>query len=702
MDSNAPTLTNEPPAATAAASPSPDGKGPTTIEASMDPALLRERLAKYQTVAKKMREALQEKEALLKEKQGELNALKPFVEQMKSSVLTASSGGGGVPAFDIAARVQCSSDGVGWSWACISGKDGEGNMKQEWHTEDALLSRHPGLVLSLRAVAPYLSPLDAEQLRSRLVEVQEELRKYRVRAEALLRQKDAELAAARERALQAQTDRITRSDSSQRGSAFFASGSLRRGYNDLYGDDAADNNGSFSDGTPEGRASGGGSGARSLFGLPSGKAPSAAGNDDDGDDDAYDISSAADREGDGNGRRTPSLFSSGRLPSAFQQSQRSGFGDSVGGQQAAQLQAQVERLLRWRADAQEREASLRDACAEAQRENAGLRDELAALTLQMGTGNGSAVSATSVPSSSASAFQQPSLDAHTSGSGGLAAQLRSLQAEHGKVTSDHAKLTSEHSVLSLQHDKLSGEYTAYRRRAMGLMKEKDEQLQKALEEVTSLRSKLASASASAAHAATASGTSPSGYGHAGHDAISAHATPRGGGRSSRGTPSSSLSTSSTSSSSPPPDGPRWEYLRNVLKQYLSASDPSVRASLEPAVMMVMGLSQLEMQGIHKSRGGGGASGGGGAATGSASAAGGGGGAADLIAAPLSSLFSTASSFLGGWGSGGGATAASSSIPSSSPQSSPQPLTAAAPLSSDSSTQAPLFSTPHRLHIRART
>jgi hypothetical protein len=92
----------------------------------------------------------------------------------------------------------------------------------------------------------------------------------------------------------------------------------------------------------------------------------------------------------------------------------------------------------------------------------------------------------------------------------------------------------------------------------------------------------------------------------------------------------------------PPDPARWEYLRNVLVRYLATPpDSDVRSKLEPAIMVVLGLTAAETAGIKAGRqhvplplyqG---------------QPAPAGSDAAALLTGTISSLFDTAASLLGG-------------------------------------------------------
>ena len=567
-----------------AAQPHAAAASAVLVDPNSDPAVLRERLAKYQHAVAQMKEKIATMDVKLRTKDRSLAELAPFVEQFKSSVLSCATEDGLGPAFRLVAKVPTedadavsAADGLrrAWAWVCIA-DDIAG--RQEWHTEEVLLAKYPLLAPRLHALEPHVAPSDAALLRAKLGEQQDELRKYRVRAETLLRQKDTELATAREKVLQAQSERIA-----ERGPAAFAShGGSRPG-----GDEEA--GGAYATHSPAAVAASGASRGR-----------------------------------------------------------------------ADELAAQVERLLRLRAEAHEREASLRDQADELSRECASQRDQIAALQLRLGgsLGNGGGGGSgtggaedSAAATAAANAFSAASAAATVAAGGGgarapsssidttytaLANSSASLQAAEASL----AALTSEHSLLSMSHEKLQAEYGAYRRRAVGLMKEKDDQLRRVSDELTAARTKLKAGAAAAVGGGGSEAPSPT--------SMATYAAPMSSSRGSSG------------GSSAPPDKSKWEYLRNILIRYLSAGSGgghdavAMRASLEPAIMMVLGLSQLEIAGI---------------ASNSAKHAG--GAAEQLMSSPLTSIWSTASNLLGGLTSSGSPATAAAAVAPATQYSTPQ-------------------------------
>lgn len=477
-----------------------------------------------------------------------------------------------------------------------------GTVAAEWFTEDALMSQVPASLAQWRANEAFVAPSDVAQLRQRMLEVQDELRKYRVRSEALLRQKDAELAAARERALQAQSERIitgvgdgTPSSSGMRGDSFGAVGTASAGQ-------AGASSGLFGRG-----AAGGPAGVLGSSGNGAG------------------VSGGVDE-----------LATN---PSAMMR-------------RIGEYQAQVERLLRSRAELQERETSLRDQLVDAQRELQAMRDENTAFRLRVDDGQGGGTASGSAPMSPVAVRAPPSAAAAS-----IAAPAAAAAAA--------AELEASMKVLQMEHDKLSSEYAAYRKRAVGMLKEKDDQLRRMEDELTAARSRIkrAAEAEGSAHQPIASQQATN-LQHAAPAVATPAPTKKGGlpppspatpahgfaaspaGAAARHIPATSgvlgAANAAGAAAAGPPDAARWEYLRNVLVRYLSTPpDSDVRAKLEPALMMVLGLSAVEIAGIKTGRH---------HATpplyqGQAATAG--ADAAGLLTGTFSSLFDTAASLLSG-------------------------------------------------------
>jgi hypothetical protein len=233
-------------------------------------------------------------------------------------------------------------------------------------------------------------------------------------------------------------------------------------------------------------------------------------------------------------------------------------------------------------------------------------------------------------------------------------------------------------VLQMEHEKLASEYGAYRKRAVGLLKEKDDALRRMEDELTAARTKAKQRGAGGeadSGFVVPSAASPA-HGRSGGVVQSTPGGPAAAAAARRQVSSGTGGFGGGSSGPPtpggPPDAARWEYLRNVLVRYLSTPpDSDVRSHLEPALMMVLGLSPPEVMAIKSGR----------QAAAAAAAHGANGGvasgvdaspAAALLTGTLTSLWGTAASLLG---MDGGAAAAgvhaagpspSASLPSGAP------------------------------------
>jgi hypothetical protein len=150
----------------------------------------------------------------------------------------------------------------------------------------------------------------------------------------------------------------------------------------------------------------------------------------------------------------------------------------------------------------------------------------------------------------------------------------------------------------MESDKLKAEYGAYRKRAVNLMKDKDEAMRRASEELTAVRTKYAHSAAAFAErggspavgAAGAAAAIGDGRWQPTHVSVGAAApsTPEQGVRTGSGgvAPSSGGSTRSLvpppyagTPTPAPPDGQRWVYMRNLIVRYLSTPDAGVRAQV---------------------------------------------------------------------------------------------------------------------------
>lgn len=141
---------------------------------------------------------------------------------------------------------------------------------------------------------------------------------------------------------------------------------------------------------------------------------------------------------------------------------------------------------------------------------------------------------------------------------------------------------------------LRQEYMTYRRRTMSYMNDKDEQVKRLTAELQQLKGKarppavVTSDVADAVMSHHAAGTPAAAV-----RSTSAASTPSA--ESARAAPAHDATASGGM------DAARVAYLRQVITRYLSTHDVSVRAALEPALMTVAGLTPLEIAGVMRSR-----------------------------------------------------------------------------------------------------
>ncbi len=301
----------------------------------------------------------------------------------------------------------------------------------------------------------------------------------------------------------------------------------------------------------------------------------------------------------------------------------------------ADLEAQIASLLQWQQHARSREEHMREKLGEYLGELEMLR--------QMQSSGGASISA----GSSSAAMDAPPSTAGPSA-----------------TASNHA-LTQELALVRLQLEAQSTEFTGYRKRAGNLVRERDQTITKLNGDLGDLRKQLRALKLQAQQhdgegsmiADRAVATTDAAIGEkasAGSITRAQLVTTPGApaSSSSSSSPSSSSSSLASSSASVPPtpnpftdpkDPGRWMYFRHIMLRYLSAPhvDASVRQSLEPAIMAVMGLSSLEVTAMKAASQ---------AATKAAEEA-----------AAASSLSSAVTNFFGGFlGVGGGAASSGSS------------------------------------------
>ena len=342
-------------------------------------------LSKYKAAVKKLRAMVDAKDAELAAAVSRVSELEVAARASASrSVLSAlllgaaESDAGGLESARVIARAVVG-DAERVAWVCLAVDGG----LSEWVLEDDVVTRVPRFAAAVRAVEPHASPADAAALRARADGPSEELRKFRVRTEALLRAKDAELGAARDRA------------------------------------DAAE-------------------AARREAGA-------AAGED------------------------------GGELISELRR-------------RTADALSAAERATRARADALERERAAIDAAEDAAREAAIARDEATLWQTRWAEASGATVEGSGAGATTTAASDDGALRASmtTVAAAPRAASPTTLSA--AVVAAESAA-----AATALELTKLTQEYTAYRRRAVALMKERDESLRKLSDDLAAARAKAKAA-----------------------------------------------------------------------------------------------------------------------------------------------------------------------------------------------------------------
>ena len=598
-----------PPAAAAAASPPPP-------VSDMEASNLR-----LTAVAKKLKALLsasQEELAQCKARglELELAARSTSASSVLALLLSPGSGAseGSATEARVAARVPVAhpATGVPTLWCCLTDPSGG---RPDWIIEDELLSRVPRFSQPVRQCEQHVAPGEAAALRSRCLEPVEDLRKYRVKAEALLRQRDAELSAARERAATAE--------------ALLGGSSLATAAAAAAAADAA------------------------ASGLPSAHASQ------------HPATPAAPGDLEGLQRRL------------------------------AEAHSQAQRLLASRGEVLERERLAKEGEEEACREAALARKE--ALLWQNKWAE--AVGAPLAVSLSGDLDGSTGLGVLAAG-GGVGAGAAGAAGGGGRAgggdTYDsygnpiHAPGSSSSSAgasfteaalaeakISLQAEltKAQSEYTAYRRRAVSMIKEKDEQLKRLAEDLSAARGRLVEARSAASAAAGGGGGggvafSPSSSSSSSLPATAYPSSPLASGVVTAGSPPVEGSSGSGSGSGTPsqmhagsaalpvtpngtPDVSRWLYLRALLLKYLAEGDSSIKGSLEPAIFTVLGLAPTDIAHIARAR----ASSGSGLGAGSGSGTAGeavGSAVSGLVNGTVSGLGSLISLLSSGVGAGAGA------------------------------------------------
>lgn len=634
-----------------------------------DPVLLREKALKYQKAAIKLRDLYRETKAELATKSARLAALASVADTVKGSVLSRPALRDGSPPFRIVAKVPAGTIMSSWShgsssaagaydadevrvlrrsWLCLQpvrhhvdpsdasdasdAGTGAGASSEEWAPEEAVLAALQLLVTlqsqqrnihepaagdgegggddseprdrdgnpvgngsapsapqhsdrrqhlfspeGLIARAPLLAgPGDVARLAARAEGAGEDFRRFRVRAEALQRQKDGEIASLREAAIKA---------------AVAAAAGTGIGTGSL---DAGSSGGSFA-GLPGLRGSGLGL-AASMAGRPAAAAASSAASSDSA------LAGVAAGHVAALERALEETRAANRaLQARLERSQR-------------QLAVAAERERGWEAE----RSALRQGQAVAADGAGGNTDGSAgdAASLSPALPSPAVAASPAAPASEAVARAESALADAVAVASAACADAEAARAEAAR---DAAACAGLRDSLEAAREELA----AYRRRAQGMLREKDDELAAAKrqlreKEVERARDRerergvaaageAASASESAAEAAEAAGSlesaregkTPS----AAAAAIAPH-TPAPRERSAfplSATAASAAGSHDGAGAGAGLDAARAAYLRNVMLRYLSTppteglgAPSSIRAALEPAIMTVLGLASAEV------------------------------------------------------------------------------------------------------------
>jgi hypothetical protein len=345
---------------------------------------------------------------------------------------------------------------------------------------DARLSAsHPTLVDAALTAPSFVSPEEGAQLRARAREAAEELRAYRVRTEALLRQRESDLAAARERLLILQSQQV--------------SGGSGEGEDEAEAEEAA------------------------MFSRRRQGSSSAAAGEDAG-------------------------------PSA------------------KELQSQVTKLLRTRAELLERDRASQELITQLMRQGQG-DETVDAAPAPRPAGQGRTTVAQLLSQAAAAPAASPPAASTPPGGAGAAADAAEKEA-------------------------LVAEYSAYRKRAVGLLREKEADIRRLSDDLESARLRT---KAALTEASTGAPRSPTGK--AGGADAEAPTSPV-----SSFLPSSRAGMGMLTPKGSP-DIARAEYLRAALVRYLSASitDSSIKHQLESTLIMLLRLTPAEAAAVARAR-----------------------------------------------------------------------------------------------------
>jgi len=188
-----------------------------------------------------------------------------------------------------------------------------------------------------------------------------------------------------------------------------------------------------------------------------------------------------------------------------------------------------------------------------------------------------------------------------------------------------AAAAGEVTLLRAEVERVTADYAAYRRRTLAMVKERDDTVARlsgdmagARKQLRAARSALMAAGANATATLEGDGTlilAEASAASAAAVGLAGGGSGGGGGASgsTSGSSTGAAGTMSVRSTDVTPAAPtphalptqaQWEYLRNILVRYLGTPEAqgSVRTHLEPAIMMVLGLSPVEVAGIRHSAG----------------------------------------------------------------------------------------------------
>lgn len=474
-----------------------------------------EALTKYKNIAYKLKKVLESTQIELKEKTAQLHALQDPTSNKDNNVSLLSelasyyenlpsqqSSSVSVPpcSISIVARVPF----LNHTWLLLMcPTDG----RTEWREEHTVLNAYPFLTNIITNTPVWVNPQERQTLLENTKEAQEQLRVFRVRAEALLRQRDTELLTLKQKIQQNRTDRIIGSSN-----------------NNNEDNNTEDNDGNTSNDMDNGR-----------FTSPS---------------------SHTGGKANGN-NNTPA----------------------------------VEKLLRVQADLRERESKAKDTVQQLSQELTKVQEQLQYVKTKYN------LSHDDVPPALLSSSVFTTATAPLSS---VSSSPSVLPSSPSATVVPSSSPSSSLTIDQISVKKLEEEYTAYRKRAVGIIKQRDEQIEKLNEEIEEVRNKLRNqqylhqqqqqqnqiTTSSVTSPATNTMSSP--HPNSSFVPPPSSFSPGGSDTGYRFSSSGVLSPSTGSIDA------KLQYLRKLLVKYLSSTDPSVRLSLETAIMAVAELSPADV------------------------------------------------------------------------------------------------------------